>query len=92
MPTLHRLNGAAAPHFVDAMQAAATPLAVPRQLLQLMASVGITSPGDVDRLSESQLAKLCENRTPGQRIEIKGQVMAAGIYPRTLPTFSRIAQ
>lgn len=91
MPMLEKLNGAADKVFVDALEASANnPLAVPRPLFRLMAAAGVTAPGDIDRLSEAQLAKILENRTPEQRIEIKGQIQAAGLYPRTLKQFSLI--
>lgn len=67
-----------------------TSLAVPRPLLRVMATAGVTAPGDVDRLSEEQLARILENKTPSERMEIKSTVMAAGIYPRDLRTFSAI--
>ena len=61
-----------------------------RPLLRVMAAAGVTGPGDVDRLSELQLAKMLENKTPGERMGIKQSVLAAGLYPRKMPTFSPI--
>jgi hypothetical protein len=91
MPTIDRMTGSAAPRFVDALQASGNdPLRVPRPLFRLLASAGITAPGDVDRLTEEQLARMCENKTPEQRLEIKCSVMSAGLYPRTLRTHSPV--
>jgi hypothetical protein len=58
---------------------------VPRQLIRIMASRGVTSPADVDRRDERQLAAILENRTPEDRIDLKAKIAAAGIYPRSLP-------
>ncbi len=86
MPMIDRLNSAASPQFVDAMKAsAANQLAVPQPLFRIMAAAGVTAPGDVDKLSEAQLGKILENRTPEERIALRSKILAAGIYPRTLP-------
>lgn len=59
MPIIDKMNGAAAPVFIDALQASANnALALPRQLLQIMASRGVTSPADVDKLDEHQLSSI----------------------------------
>lgn len=88
MPEIGRMNAVADRVFVDAMQAsAANPLAVPRPLFRLLAAAQITAPADVDKLDAAQLGRLLQDKTPGERIAIKQQVMAAGLYPRDTNPF-----
>lgn len=63
---------------------------VPRPLLLHLQAAGITGPDDRGVLSEEQLNRLLENKRPGDRIEIKAACMAAGIFPRTLRTFTSL--
>jgi hypothetical protein len=89
MPTIERMTGAAdqtASNGSPDRPSGATggPDAGVRQLGRLMAAAGIREPGDRGRLDEQQLARLLENKTPSQRIEIKTALMAARLYPRTL--------
>lgn len=55
------------------------------QLTRIMAARGVSSPGDVDRLDEGQLAKILDGRTTAERIDLKSKILAANIYPRNLP-------
>jgi hypothetical protein len=93
MPTLPRLHAVAAPTFIDRMQAAASnPLAIPKGLLRALHAVGIEAPGDESRLTEAQLEAALKDKDPGQRIALKTEIQAAGLYPKSIKRFSNIPQ
>lgn len=90
-PDLRLAAGAAV--FVDSIQATASnPLAIPRPFLRALTAAAITGPADIDRLDEAQLARLLQDKTPEQRMGLKQAVLAAGLYPRTMPTFGPIGR
>ncbi len=91
MPTIPRLHAVAAPVFVDRMRAAAdNPLAIPKGLLRTLHAAGIDSPGDENRLTEAQLEAALKDKEPGERIALKSQIQAAGLYPKSVKQFTNI--
>jgi hypothetical protein len=58
-----------------------------RELRRIMADADVKQLGDVDRLSGPQLARILENKTPGERIATKFLIQKAGLYPRQPPPF-----
>lgn len=62
-------------------------LSANRELRRVMTAAGITQLGDVDKLSETQLARMLENKTPLERITVKQLVIAFGLWPCTRGPF-----
>jgi len=76
------------PGFV--MASASNPWGATPQLVRLLASRNVHSPGDIDRLTAEQLDRVLENRTPSERMQIREKIFAARLYPRNLPTVSPV--
>jgi hypothetical protein len=55
------------------------------QLTRIVAARGVNTPNDVDRLDESQLAVLLENRTPSERIALKTKILAPEVIRAACP-------
>ena len=55
---------------------------VHRPLLRALSAAGVTKCGDVDKITHEKMGRLLENKTPSERIMLKDQLRAAGIYPR----------
>jgi hypothetical protein len=81
---------AGAQRLPERLQAAAQRSPEVRRVLKIMAGAGVERLADVDRLSETQLNRVLENRTPGERIELKTKLDAMGVYPRELLIFAAV--
>ena len=84
-------EGLTVPNELKIAAGAATTVVVPLPLLRTLHAAGVNTVGDDGRLSEDQLEQLLKGKDAGARIALKGQIQAAGLYPKSVKQFTNIA-